>query len=319
MRDILQQAMQNSPVTGVAAALIENESISYACLGDFQDQSITLDTVWPVASLTKPVFAFAVLQLIQNGVLELDRPLQDYLPMPYLTDEPQLAVITARHALTHSTGFPNWRGATGLHTQFPAGSKFSYSSEALNYLQTVIEHLIGRSMADYLETDIFPVLGMSRTRLEAETPELLRPEIHFLLENLPASGALSLRTTIRGYARFMAAMLDAETAPFLVEMFTPQIAVGAQSNLHWGLGWGLQTPPDDLSFWHWGARGIPVTMNVAVGWPLEGKAAVIFTNHAEGLYFCREVMQALFPSKLFPAFDWLLPAKNWRPDGSVHH
>jgi len=55
-----------------------------------------------VASLTKPVFSVGVLQLVQQGLLELDRPLQAYLPQPYLAGVDFLDEITARHTLTHT-------------------------------------------------------------------------------------------------------------------------------------------------------------------------------------------------------------------------
>ena len=100
------------------------------------------------------------------------------------------------------------------------------------------------------------------------------------------------------------------------EMLTSQIGVGEYPDLRWGLGWGLQGEGESLRFWHWGARSIPQTMNFAVGWPQQQKAIVIFTNHGEGLYLCRDLIHSVFPQEVLPAFDWLLPAKNWRPDGT---
>lgn len=320
MHDTLKTLMQASPVTGLAVATVTDRTIHTIYLGTGDDAPITAETVWPVASLTKPVFSVGVLQLVQQGLLELDRPLWAYLPQPYLAGVDFLDEITARHTLTHTSGLPNWRDSQGLRTGFRPGSRFSYSSEGLNYLQFVAEHLLSKSMTDYLREHLFLPLDMPDTRLEAETEASLGPHLGFLAATLPANGALSLRTTLLDYAHFVQAMLNADSrllgSDMHREMLTPHIPVGVFEQLHWGLGWGLQQADREWSFWHWGARGIPRTMNVAVGWPDRHEAILIFTNHADGLYLCREIIQATFPGRALPAFDWLLPARDWRADGS---
>lgn len=320
MHDTLKTLMQASPVTGLAVATVSDGNIHTTYLGTWDDAPITAETIWPVASLTKPVFSVGVLQLVQQGLLELDRPLWAYLPQPYLAGVDFLDEITARHTLTHTSGLPNWRDSQGLRTGFRPGSRFSYSSEGLNYLQYVVEHLLSKSMTDYLREHLFLPLDMPTTTLEAETEASLGPHLGFLAATLPANGALSLRTTLLDYARFVQAMLNADSrllrSDMHREMLTPHSPVGVFEQLHWGLGWGLQQVDQERSFWHWGARGIPRTMNVAVGWPDRHEAILIFTNHADGLYLCREIIQATFPGRAFPAFDWLLPARDWRADGS---
>jgi CubicO group peptidase (beta-lactamase class C family) len=79
-------------------------------------------------------------------MLELDTVLAEYLPQPYVADEPLLPLITARHVLSHSTGFPNWRSESGLRAGFAPGSAFHYSTEVMIYLQTAIEHLTGQPL-----------------------------------------------------------------------------------------------------------------------------------------------------------------------------
>lgn len=325
LQEAFRALMDASPVTGLAVAVVDGDTTQAGSTGNLLDHPLTSDTSWPVASLTKPVFVYGILQLVQRGLIELDRPLQDYLPRPYLEDIPELPLITARHTMTHSTGFPNWRDSQGLRASFEPGTKFSYSSEGLNYLQAVAEHLLGIPMAEYLKQNVFLPFGMTQTELGYETAETLPPFASFLLDTLPANSALSLRTTIGDYARFVQAMFDPTIGDeyhlneaWLKEMMTPQISVGVQPHLHWGLGWGLQTSDNeqDLSFWHWGARSIPTAMNFAVGCPAHKQGVVIFTNHREGLYLARDIVRSLFPDRSLPAFDWLLPAKHWRPDGS---
>ncbi|MBW4438941.1 MAG: beta-lactamase family protein [Pleurocapsa minor GSE-CHR-MK-17-07R] len=309
MRSQLEALMRTSEVTALAIASLSN--------GHLNDVHVfgetNTDTVWTVASLTKPVFAYGVMLLVQKGLIELDRPLQTYLPSPYLDDPVFLPHMTARHALSHTTGFPNWRDSDGLRAAFMPGTRFSYSSEGLTYLQYVVESIIGMPVSTYLAEQVFRPLGMHRTELKSESVTDLPPMLHFLSESLMANSALSLRTTVEDYGRFMAAILD--NAPEIAEMTRPQIAIQDVPNLHWGLGWGLQTSPSDLSFWHWGARGMPRTMNFVIGFPAKRSALVIFTNHANGLYLCRSIVELWSGEPDMPAFEWLLPAQDWRPDG----
>ncbi len=281
--------------------------------GELEGEPVTSDTVWPVASLTKPVFVYGVMRLVNRGLLDLDRSLQAYLPPHYLDDSVYRPAITARHAMSHSTGFPNWRPAEGLRAAFMPGTKFSYSSEGLTYLQRVVEHITGMPLSAYLNEQVFLPLGMKQARLQAESHADLPPMLHFLEGSLLANAALSLRTTVADYAQFMAAML--RDGPGVSDMLQPQVAVGDVPNLWWGLGWGIQQVAARRTFWHWGARGTPRTMCFALGIPSERRSLVIFTNHADGLLLCRAISELWIGSSSLPAFDWLLPAHEWRPDG----
>ena len=72
-------------------------------------------------------------------------PLTKYTNTRYVSNDPRLDLITARHVLMHSTGFPNWRSANRpMAINFTPGQKFSYSGEGYSYLQSVITHLTGR-------------------------------------------------------------------------------------------------------------------------------------------------------------------------------
>ncbi len=319
----LEHLMTDSEVTGLAAATVEEGAITgIHTLGILGDAPVDLDTLWAVASLTKPVLGYAALQLAEQGVIDLDHPLQNYLPTPYLKTEPYLAQMTARHALSHTTGFPNWRDSHGLRAAFAPGTRFSYSSEGLNFLQVVVEHLLNLPLGEYLARNLFMPLQMYHTELGVENPNDLNPHLKFLRGALLSNGALSLRTSIGDYARFMSAMFEVDPPPPLLSrsgrqaMLQPQIAVGDIPNLHWGLGWGLQTSSSGLSFWHWGARGTPQSMSFALGLPEQCRALVIFTNHSKGLVLCRSLIEAWLGESALPAFEWLLPAETWRADGT---
>lgn len=120
-----------------------------------------LPTTWfSAASLTKPVFAMAVRQLVRNGQLDWHRPLQDYAPLG-LTGV--AATITAEHVLSHGTGLVNWRfeANTQLASAFQPGTRWQYSGEGYVLLQRVVEKIVGMPLGRHLNTVVLPSLGMT--------------------------------------------------------------------------------------------------------------------------------------------------------------
>ena len=123
------------------------------------------DTIFEAASLSKPVFGYLVMLLVQEKKLELDRPLDSYLGSPYVPDDPRAAGVTARHVLSHTTGYRNWRFNPDqrLATDFPPGERFQYSGEGYYQLQRVVETLSGRGLAAVARNRVFTPLGMTRS------------------------------------------------------------------------------------------------------------------------------------------------------------
>jgi CubicO group peptidase (beta-lactamase class C family) len=122
---------------------------------------ITTESLFPAASLGKPIFACVVLRLAEQGAIDLDRPLNQYLQVDALTGQ-WGDKVTARHVLTHSTGLPNWRSEDKqkLTPSFEPGSRFQYSGEGFFHLQRVVEHITGAGFVSIMQERIFKPLGM---------------------------------------------------------------------------------------------------------------------------------------------------------------
>src|SRR5690606_19586367 len=149
--------MEDASVPGVSVALVQDHEIAW--LGQYgvtsadDPKPVTAKTLFEAASMSKPAFALVVLRLVEEGVLDLDTPLADYLGRPYIEDEPLHKRITARMVLSHRTGFPNWRPGGWrkggpLPVKFVPGTGYGYSGEGFLFLQRVIEHLTGQTTED---------------------------------------------------------------------------------------------------------------------------------------------------------------------------
>jgi len=283
-------------------------------------EGVDAATVFEAASLTKPVFAYLVLTLTRQGILSLDQPLAEIIP-DYLDRDPG---ITARHALSHTAGLPNWRNDTyPLRSYFPPGRRFSYSGEGYVYLQTAIEHLCGKPVDLVAEQTVFAPLGMTQSSLVWRQDFNANHAVpHDASGTSFADGftgtrfttanvAGSLYTTARDYARFLQAAM---TAPFLPDWLAPQANVlrgvltdldpaaepDTRPDIAWGLGWGIERQTGYC--FHWGdQKGFKA---FAIAAPDSGNAAVVLTNGDAGLSFMSQLLEPVLPGQR-PSLDWL--------------
>lgn len=328
---IIPELMLDGDVPGLSIALVREGKLvwhkGYGVRNSATKQPVTNDTIFEAASLSKPVFAYAVLKLVDSGKLDLDTPLTKYLPGTYdVGDDSRLSQITARRVLSHTPGFPNWRprGATALKIHFTPGERFSYSGEGYVYLSKVVEHLTGEAFDSFMKRMVFDPLGMTSSSYVWQD----RFEAHKVFSHnlfgaptgqnkvMKANAAASLNTTARDYGLFLAAALNGtglkkETAAL---MLTPQIKVGESTNsidrpvgqpsayISWGLGWGLQNTGDGTSVWHWGDNGDSKAYVVAFARQKMG--IVVFTNSANGLSIIGDIIEQSVGS-FQPALIWL--------------
>ena len=159
-------------VPGVAVAGMKDEG-PYNLIAGVQRAGgprITLSTLFPAASLSKPVFAWAVRNLVKQGKIDLNRPLHDYVDLGL---EGTARKITALHVLTHSTGLPNWRFQPNLPlaSAFEPGTRWQYSGEGFVLLQRVVEKIVAQPIAQYMRTTVLEPLLMTQSTF-AWSPEI---------------------------------------------------------------------------------------------------------------------------------------------------
>ena len=330
----LPALMKEADIPGVSIALVRNGkpvwTRGFGVKNSATKEAVTNETVFEAASLTKPVFAYAVLKLVEAGRLDLDAPLNKYLPGSYdvAPDDARVGQVTARRVLSHSTGFPNWRqprGAKTLPMYFTPGERFSYSGEGFVYLSRAVEQITGKKFDEYVREAVFVPLGMTNTTLAwEEKHKQTKTFNHDSLgnpagqgEGANANAAGSLLTTAEDYAKFVAAVLNGTGLKKATRrlMTTPQIRVDEacrictdrqsekpSTEIAWGLGWGLQTTGEGSSFWHWGDNGNNKAFIVAFEKQKDG--IIVLANSANGLFILKEILADGLGGK-HPALAWI--------------
>ncbi|HEX8309617.1 MAG TPA: serine hydrolase domain-containing protein [Allosphingosinicella sp.] len=248
-------AMNRTGARGLAMAVIEDgKPVFIRAWGERNAAGAPLqtDTIMYGASLTKAVFAYTVMQLVEDGRLDLDRPLAGYLPRPLpeygnldaygnwgdLAGDERWRRLTARHLLTHSSGFRNfsWDEPDGkLRINFDPGSRYAYSGEGIILLQFVVEKGLGLDLGAEMKRRVFDRFGMKNTSMTWR-PDFARNladgwksdgkvEPHDERSRVRAAG--SMDTTIADFARFAAAFIrgDGLRRSSRTEMLRPQLPI----------------------------------------------------------------------------------------------
>jgi CubicO group peptidase (beta-lactamase class C family) len=225
--------MARTQTQGIAIAVIENGKVKLVKTWgkrNAKGEPLTPDTVMYGASLTKAVFAYTVMQLVEEGRLDLDTLVAQYLPKPlpeYANEEQKYAAwqhlagderwrkLTPRILLTHSSGFSNFGflepdGKLKFH--FDPGTRYAYSGDGLILLQFAIERGLGLDLGREMQRRVFDRFGMKTTSMT------WRPDFAAnLADGWQADGSVephdersktraagSMDTTIRDFANFAA-------------------------------------------------------------------------------------------------------------------
>jgi CubicO group peptidase (beta-lactamase class C family) len=285
----IPELMAEAKTPGLSIAIIRDAKLFWRRGFGVRDSAskapVDHDTVFPAASVSKTVFAYAVMKLHEIGVIDLDTPLTKDTPARFLEGDPRLDLITARHALSHTSGFQNWRSREEpLKIHFTPGEKFFYSGEGFSYLQSVVTHLTGKvnpndcgrfeaglevcatDIDAYMRANVLLPLGMASSGYlwndtmekqmarghgeKGEPRNMHRNPTGPAMARYAAAGGLC--TTPTDYARFLIEVIDPKPRGALrlkrnsvKEMLRPQVKIN--DSLSQALGWHIRhTEKGDL-------------------------------------------------------------------------
>ena len=292
-------------------------------------------TVFRAASLGKPVFAYLVLRLVDEGVLGLDSPIADVMPRPLasyehyraLAADPRHRALTVRRILSQQSGLPNWHRQGPVQLVAEPGTRFGYSGEGYALLQLAIEERTGRGVNDLARERVFEPLGMTNTsylwerrfddRFAVDLHSELGPLIRLTRERAVVAG--SLLTNAADYARFLLAVLEGRglSAATRAVMLAPQVAITSRSlfsepgtdsgaaralGLSWTVGWGRMESAAGPALFHVGREEGCEGYGVAF---LESRTAVVTLSVSPlASTFSGPLVEALIGGGSEP-LDWL--------------
>jgi len=320
----VETLMRANNVKGLAVALIRDGRVVYLHafgVRNAKSEPLTLDTVMYGASQTKATFAWMVMQLVDEGKIDLDRSIADYLPKPLpdypkyadLKDEPRWRKLTFRILLDHTTGFANfsWAEPDGkLRFHGDPGARFGYSGEGFQLAQFVLENGLGLDVGREMQRRIFDRFAMSRTSMTWRE-DLSADDVDHFLANGEVKGhnrrgkpgaAGSMDTTVRDWSRFLAGVVNGDglSARAKVEMIHLQIPIDSVAQfptlstattdeykgirLGYGVGWGVFDTPYGHAFFKEGRDDGTVNYALCVE---PRKACILLlsnSDRAEGIY-----------------------------------
>jgi CubicO group peptidase (beta-lactamase class C family) len=262
-------------------------------------------TLYNVASLAKPVFAETVLRLAAAGRLSLDEPLAAHWTDPDVAADPRHRKLTPRLALSHRTGFPNWRYQDGGTLRFRGepGAAYGYSGEGFEYASRFAGNKLGAPLDSLAKQYVFGPVGMTSTSFSqrdwfaGRIALPLGPEGRYGEPSLPrtANAADDLYTTVGDYAAFLVAVMNRDGLPAAYARQRDSIHVldtgegsacdparvaRCPGRIGYGLGWSVMEYADETVLWHtgsdWGEKAMVFYL------PGRRDGAVLLTNGASG-------------------------------------
>jgi CubicO group peptidase (beta-lactamase class C family) len=216
----LPALLQKHNVPSVALALVRNGQVVVVSSSGEQSPGVAVsnETLYNVASLTKPITAQTLLRLHSQGVLSLDDPMHEHWIDPDIKTDPRHALLTARLALSHQTGFANWRRQTGgtLRFKFAPGKGYGYSGEGFEYVARWLSAKTKLRLDAHAEAQVFMPLGMKSTAYTRQPwfdGRIAQPSKDGVyhspdIADTPVASD-ELYTTAADYAKFLVGVIDA--------------------------------------------------------------------------------------------------------------
>ncbi|MDD8026401.1 MAG: serine hydrolase [Acidobacteriota bacterium] len=306
--------MKQARIPGLQIALIRDGRMvwhhNFGVRNAATSEKVTDETIFEAASLTKPLFAYYVMRLVDQGVISLDKPLLGYLPVDFVEKflghplggkgfrRDWFEKITVRHILSHSSGMPQGESAIPYPLFFEPGTSWKYSAEGYFFLQKAVEYLKGDKLENLMQREVLDPLGMTRSGLvwKDEFEKTMAHGHGFFAKpedfrkRMEAHAGASLYTTAEDYAKFVSAVLNGRDLrpESSKEMLTRQIDMGKEKGLGWCLGFGTQNDANGQAIWQWGDFGI--FRNYVIAYPGERSGILFLTNSIYGLGICSEIV-----------------------------
>ncbi|SKA35764.1 CubicO group peptidase, beta-lactamase class C family [Chitinophaga eiseniae] len=219
----VEHVMQEMGVNGVSLAVISDGRLvydhAYGYKASDRKERVNRETVFEACSVSKTFLSYAVYKVVDEGKLDLDKPMYQYLPNPSLEHDSRYKLITPRMILCHASGIENWKDFNDpnvLEIVSDPGKQFIYSGEGYEYLAKVLEGILHEPYESYMKKLVFDPMGLKHTftTFKNGLPDNYATGYTALgkkidkwknAEPVPAGG---INTTAYDYALFLTSMFD---------------------------------------------------------------------------------------------------------------
>jgi CubicO group peptidase (beta-lactamase class C family) len=306
--DIEKLMVENNIVCTGIGIIKDGKLTSTMVYGELQKgKKAPKNTVFNVASMTKPVVAMVTLKLVNSNQWNLDEPLAKYWTDPDVSNDPRSKQLTSRHVLTHQTGFVNWRWlhpTKKLAFDFDPGTKFGYSGEGFEYLKNALERKFKKSLVQLAQELVFTPLQMNDSRLiwndsieyrYAANHDREGRAVYKTVKRTEPSAADDLLTTVEDYGKFCMAVMNGFelNKDIYQDMVTPHVEV--RKNVFMGLGWEV-VPLNNKQYvlGHSGSdQGVKA---IALFNPVSKDGLIFLTNSDNGFSIAEKAFTEMMPN-----------------------
>ncbi len=307
-------------IAAIGAAIIRGGEIVWTGVYGQQGpgKPASAQTLFNIASMTKPITAETILRLVAAGRLSLDEPMAPSWVDPDVADDPRQLKLTPRIALSHQTGFPNWRReskAGRLAFSSDPGTRFGYSGEGYTYVARFVEKKLGASFEALANEYVFQPIGMNSTSYSRR--DWMEGRVSTPMDTTGTWGKPDLHTegawnaaddvfsTARDYATFMISVMNGEklNAELVPDRMRAHVAIGNEwpcvakpvqrcpDHAGYALGWFRFDYGNEAVIWHggddWGEHSL------AYFYPRTRDAVVVLANGGNGRYAVIDALDLL--------------------------
>lgn len=302
----IETALEKQGIPGLSIALSyhgRHWSAGFGLADVEQQVPVTPETVFRFASISKPITAVAVLKLVESGQIDLDAPINRYLPHYPRQRWP----VSCKNLLTHQAGIRHYRGheleSTHHYTalpdtlaifkndplEFEPASKYLYSTYGFNLLGAIVEEVTGRGFVSYLRNAVFEPAGMTSTRdddAEALIPHraagyrkgptgtLKRSALSDISNKIPGGGLCGTALDLVAFAE----ALDRDTLlrPETIALMNTEVPTRDHRPTGYALGWNVGHRRGVREVWHTGSQ--PQVSTILYTQPDRDLAIAILSN-----------------------------------------
>ncbi|MET3698438.1 CubicO group peptidase (beta-lactamase class C family) [Bacillus oleivorans] len=349
LRDYMEQALDDYQIPGATLAVIKDGELVFQESWGVQSDGtpVTEDTLFTIGSVSKPLTSLAIMKLAEEQTLDLDQAINTYIPSFSYDKGAFEKDITIRHLLAHTSGISsydglkvaelNLRGEDAISQavaqlgtvtlRSEPGETHQYSAANYLLLGLIIEEVTNQTFADYMETEVFSELGMSKTVSTYEAASSLgyqpgfqswfgkpvKSEIFFDDSGAPYGYITSTSNDMVKYVEFL---LDGGeellSASIFAEYISPQIH--RKEDMFYGLGWRISENPEDAYYFHGGET--PDSRAELFLDPDQNYGFVLLTNknnYSEVLHttYMREGIKAIMEGNEVPALPEASYQMQW--------